>query len=93
MNINMLRKAALVEGSTLILLVLIAVPLKRLMGMPEVVSIIGPIHGLAFLVYFGMLMLFLSRGFLTTKQWGIGFIAAFIPFGSFVFERRQLSQI
>jgi integral membrane protein len=89
----MLRKAALVEGSTLILLVLIAVPLKRLMGMPEVVSIVGPIHGLAFLVYLGMLILFLSRGILTAKQWGIGFIAALIPFGSFVFERRQLSQI
>jgi hypothetical protein len=40
-----------------------------------------------------MLILFLSRGILTAKQWGIGFIAALIPFGSFVFERRQLSQI
>jgi integral membrane protein len=88
----MLRKAALVEGSTLILLVLIAVPLKRLAGMPEVVSIVGPIHGLAFLVYLGMLILFLSKDVLTKTQWGTGLIAAFIPFGSFVFERKILSQ-
>ena len=92
MNINMLRKAALVEGSTLILLVFIAVPLKRLAGMPEVVSIVGPIHGLAFLVYLGMLILFLSKDVLTTIQWGTGLIAAFIPFGSFIFERKILSQ-
>ena len=88
----MLRRGALVEGSTLILLVLIAVPLKHLAGMPEAVSIMGPVHGLAFLVYLGLLILFLSKEVLNIKQWGIGLLAAFIPFGSFIFERKILSQ-
>ena len=93
MSINMLRHAAIMEGTTLILLMLIAVPLKRLAGIPEAVSFIGPIHGLAFLVYLLMLTLSQTNNHLTISQWGTGLIAAFIPFGSFVFERKVLSVI
>ena len=49
-----LRVASFVEGATLIALVLVAVPLKRLAGMPEAVSLVGPIHGAAFLAYVAM---------------------------------------
>lgn len=40
-----------VEGFTLLTLVGIAVPLKRLAGIPEVSRVLGPIHGIVFLLY------------------------------------------
>lgn len=89
----MLRKIAIVEGTTLILLVLIAVPLKRLWGYPEAVQIMGPIHGAAFLVYIAALSYYLNQQMLTTKQWGIGLLAAFIPFGSYIFEQKVLKPL
>ncbi len=92
MKFKMLRHAALVEGTTLVLLVLIAVPLKHLAGIPEFVSFMGPIHGVSFLVYLAMLTMFLTANRITITNWGIGLIAAFIPFGSFIFERKVLRQ-
>jgi integral membrane protein len=90
MSMTFLRKAALLEGTTLVLLVLIAVPLKRLAGMPEAVSIIGPVHGIAFLVYVVLLSAALFKDLLNIQTWLVGLIAAFIPFGSFLFERKAL---
>lgn len=46
-----LRRAALAEGTTLVLLVLVAVPLKHLAGWPLAVQVMGPVHGLAFLAW------------------------------------------
>lgn len=90
LTLSTLRKIALIEGATLILLVLIAVPLKHLAGIPQMVSIVGPIHGFAFLAYFGVLTLAQSDKLISVKEWVIGFIAAFIPFGSFIFEQKIL---
>lgn len=45
-----LRIAGLFEGTTLLFLLLIAVPLKHLAGYPEIVSAAGPVHGLAFVL-------------------------------------------
>lgn len=71
----------LVEGSSLIALVLIAVPLKRLADLPIAVSIVGPIHGALFLWAMGVLVLAVLRGHLPILK-GLGvFVAALIPFG------------
>ena len=43
-----LSRIAFLEGLTLIALVCVAMPLKYWAGMPQAVSIIGPIHGVAF---------------------------------------------
>ena len=50
-KLQFLRWMSWLEGGTLLLLLLVAVPLKRLAGIPEVVSWVGPVHGGAFLVY------------------------------------------
>lgn len=71
----------LVEGSSLIALVLIAVPLKHLADLPIAVSIVGPIHGALFLWAMGVLALAVLRGQLPIRK-GLGvFVAALIPFG------------
>lgn len=55
-SLRTLRLASLGEGATLLLLLLIAVPLKRLAGWPTGVSIMGPIHGAAFLLYAALVL-------------------------------------
>lgn len=47
----LLRVVALVEAVAFLLLILVAVPLKHLAGIPEPVLILGPVHGLTFLIY------------------------------------------
>lgn len=46
-----LRLAARVEGSTLLLMIAIAVPLKYLGLTPVGVRVMGPVHGIAFIGY------------------------------------------
>lgn len=90
MTLKQLRIIALIEGTTLILLLLVAMPLKYKFGMPEAVSIMGPLHGIAFIVYIGALMTALSSSLINSLKLVIGTIAAFIPFGTFLFERLML---
>ncbi|TLS19463.1 MAG: DUF3817 domain-containing protein [Betaproteobacteria bacterium] len=82
--LHRLRLAALIEGITLLSLLFIAVPLKHLMGMPATVSIVGPIHGLAFVFY-----LWTVVNTAVSEDWSKGQIAlsvamALLPFGAFV---------
>jgi len=50
-QLRRLEIVLLVEGTILAVLVLVAVPLRHLAGVGMVSSIIGPVHGLAFLAY------------------------------------------
>lgn len=86
----MLSKIAILEGSTLLLLLFLAVPAKRLFGYPEAVTLVGSIHGAAFILYAVSLITFFTLKHLNLQQLGLGLFAAFIPFGSFVFEHKVL---
>lgn len=79
-----LRVASCAEGATLIALLLVAVPLKRLAGLPEAVSVMGPIHGAAFLVYLAMVLFYFSKGHLRTVAVPGLLLAALVPFGAFL---------
>jgi len=50
-QLRRMRLASIAEGCTLLVLVFIAVPLKHLGGHPLATAIMGPVHGLAFLLY------------------------------------------
>ena len=89
----MLKKMALVEGSTLLILMFIAVPLKYKLAMPEAVYVMGRVHAAAFLLYFAMLVISFNRRVLTLYQFVLGVLAAFIPFGSFVYEKKVLERL
>ena len=90
-----LSRIAFLEGLTLIALVCVAMPLKYWAGMPQAVSIIGPIHGVAFLVFLVFIMKSLSDGLITVFGAFRLFLGALIPFGGFVNERwlRHSSQL
>ncbi|KFG68813.1 DUF3817 domain-containing protein [Microvirga sp. BSC39] len=86
-QLRRMRAVSLLEGVTLLLLVCVAVPLKHLAGFPIATSIMGPIHGMAFVLYVWMLVQTVSMGGWTKGQAAGMALAAFIPFGAFVNER------
>jgi integral membrane protein len=90
-DFTILRWAALFEGSSLLLLLFVAMPLKYYAGMAEAVKIVGPIHGILFLAFFVLLLLHAVKRELGIVKALIGFIASFIPFGTFVFKAKALA--
>lgn len=89
-NLIWLKTAALFEGTSLIALVFIAVPLKYWLDLPIFVRLIGPLHGALFLAFITALLVHFAKGRIDGKLAGIGAVAAFIPFGSFVYKAKLL---
>jgi len=82
-----MRLVSLFEGTTLVALTGVAVPLKHLAGYPTATAVMGPIHGVAFLIYVWMVINTVSGG-----DWSKGeitrlLVAAFVPFGAFLNAR------
>lgn len=86
-QIRRMRAISCVEGATLVVLVGVAVPLKHLASLPMATAIMGPIHGVAFMLYAWMLSqtLYAFEWSRSETIWMV--VAAFIPFGGFVSER------
>ena len=78
---------ALAEGTSFVILLFIAMPMKYMMGMPRAVRVVGSIHGLLFLLYVAQL-----ARLRTSYQWDNrfplqAFIASILPFGTFLFDK------
>ena len=82
-----LKRAAIFEALTLLALFCVAMPLKYWAGVPSAVSIMGPIHGLAFMVFLWFVIRSWAEGLINWLGALRLFIGAFIPFGGFVNER------
>jgi len=81
-----MRHLGVAEGISFLLLLGIAVPIKYIAGNPALVKILGPIHGVLFIVY--VLAVFLAARVLRWGRWKIitALAAAVIPFGTFVLD-------
>ena len=88
-SLRRLRAFALAEGTTLLLLLFVAVPLKHLAGWPTGVTWMGPVHGLAFLAYLWALCEAMSSGAWRGGEVVRLFLAALVPFGVW-FSLRQI---
>ena len=86
-QLRRMRWVSLLEGTTLVALVFVAVPLKHFGGYPAATSLVGPVHGMAFLLYVWMLVQTISAGDWSRGEIARLLLAAFIPFGAFVNER------
>jgi integral membrane protein len=85
--INTFRKISLAEGCSLLVLLLVAMPLKYFFAFPEAVKVVGWIHGILFILYVGMLLVLEVK-----YRWSFlflagAFFASLIPFGTFVLDR------
>lgn len=76
-----MRLVSLLEGTTLVVLVFIAVPLKHLGGYPQATAVIGPIHGMTFLLYVWTAFQTVSMGGWSAGETSRLLIVAVIPFG------------
>jgi integral membrane protein len=78
----------LLEGLSLLILIFIAMPLKYFAGFPEVVTFVGSIHGMLFVMYV------FTIAYVTIKiRWSFvwitsAFAVAFIPFGNLVLDAK-----
>ena len=82
-----MRLASVLEASTLALLVFVAVPLKHIFGIPQAVSVMGPVHGLAFLFYLWMLIQSHFQIGWSAREWMRMSLCAFVPLAGFINER------
>jgi len=81
------RVMAWVVGVMLVLLVLVAVPLKYAAGIPGPVAVIGTAHGFLYCVYLLAAFDLALRARWTAKGTILVLLAGTIPFLSFVAER------
>ncbi len=88
MNIQSLRIVGTLEGISFLLLLGIAMPIKYIWGNPIFVKYIGMGHGVLFLLFLVMLFVVCHRMKWSLSVFNMGLIAAVLPFGPFVFDRK-----
>lgn len=74
------------EGTSFLLLLGIAMPLKYYMGIPELVPYVGMAHGILFIAY--LIVLLSAANKIRMPLWAMpaGVIAALLPFGPFIYD-------
>jgi integral membrane protein len=83
-----LRRIALVEAVSFLVLLGIAMPLKYVWDMPAAVLVVGWVHGLLFIL-FSAALLMAMRAAQWSLQWSVVvFVAALLPFGPFFVDPR-----
>ena len=82
------RVLAYVVGVGLIILVLVGVPLKYLADSPDVVAVVGPMHGFLYMVYLVATVNLAFRARWSPVKTVLVMLAGTIPFVSFVAERK-----
>lgn len=74
------------EGTSFLLLLGVAMPLKYMMGIAEGVKYLGMAHGALFIAYILILMIVVNK--IKTPIWAMpaGVLGSFLPFGPFIFD-------
>ncbi len=87
--VHTLRLLALTEGVSFLVLLFIAMPLKYLAGQPMAVKWVGWIHGLLFVLFAFMLAYVFFKYRWPFWRGVLVFVAALIPFGPFLIDKRM----
>jgi integral membrane protein len=82
------RVMAYVVGVWLILLVLVAMPLKYFADSPTMVEIVGPVHGFLYMAYLVTAVDLAFRARWSPVKTVLVMLAGTVPFVSFVAERK-----
>jgi integral membrane protein len=82
--LNAARLAGFVDGTTLILLFFVAMPLKYWAGLPLAVTIVGSVHGFVFILYL-IAVLYAQLRLQWHVKWTLfAVLAGFVPFANYV---------
>lgn len=79
-----LRVVGFCEGTTLLLLLAVGVPLKHLAAKPEYDTLLGPLHGAVFVTYLLTLWGTVSEGGWSRQEILWTAVVSLMPFGTFV---------
>ena len=89
--IGRLRIVGFLEGISMLLLVFVAMPLKYFFRHPELVRIVGSVHGLLFTLF-----VFITLSVAVAYKWSFSaitwkvLVACILPFGTFYIDRHVL---
>lgn len=86
-HIRNLRVIGFIEGMSYLILLFIAMPIKYVLGIPEVVKYVGWAHGVLFIAYIVAVILAIRP-----MRWNLVWVlialaASLIPFGTFVLDK------
>lgn len=87
------RVMAYVVGVWLVLLVLIAMPLKYFADSPEMVEIVGPVHGFLYMAYLATAVDLAFRLRWSAVKTILVMLAGTVPFVSFYAERKVTAEL
>jgi integral membrane protein len=85
--LRLLRLIAFTEGVSFLVLLLVAMPLKYLAGLPLAVRIVGMIHGVLFIVFVVVLVWVSIARRWPVRRWLLAFVSSIVPFGMLFFDR------
>ncbi|MEM1094079.1 MAG: DUF3817 domain-containing protein [Bacteroidota bacterium] len=83
-----LRTLSLVEGCSTLILFFVAMPLKYLRDIPEAVTWSGSIHGALFVLLCLGALIAIKKVPISLKLAALIVVAAVVPFGPFVIDKR-----
>ena len=84
------RVVSFLEGTSYLLLLFVAVPIKYWMDDPQYVKLLGMPHGLLFVTYLVIAFLIKSELKWNNKTLGVVILASVIPFGTFYVDKKHL---
>lgn len=87
-SIRNLRWVGTAEGISFLVLLFIAMPIKYMLGIPELVKYVGWAHGILFIGYIAAVF-----AAIRAMQWNwfavlVALAASLVPFGTFVLDRQ-----
>ena len=81
------RKIAFFEGISFLVLLLVAMPLKYMGGIPMAVTVMGSIHGILFIAFM-ILAWEIKTSYKKPLSWfAKAFLASILPFGTFIADK------
>ncbi len=83
-----LRYVGWLEGISYLVLLLIAMPLKYVADIPEAVSVVGAVHGFAFVAFVLVVARLAIMPFWSMKESSFAIIASLLPAGTMILDRR-----
>jgi integral membrane protein len=92
MNITLktFRVISLLEALSFLVLLLVAMPVKYVLGNPELVRIVGMAHGILFVLYILGALLFKNKLKWSNQILGVVILCSIIPMGPLYVDRKYL---
>ena len=88
------RIISFLEGTSFLLLLFIAMPLKYYFNSPATTAVLGPVHGVLFIafIFYAFLIAEDHHWKFTKITWKI-LLASVVPFGTFYIDKKYLREI